>query len=141
VPPIPVIADQDTQSHESVHDDLYYSMRFVELRTKIREWVVQSFFTRGSNPVDSLPKLDERELLSLGIAEVHPSPYLLENSVPVCGPASGPCLPDSKTLRYLIQAYVATILHKHVLGPFLPGMPESIIDNLMGEWMDDCNCM
>jgi len=107
-------------------------MKFVELRTKIREWVVQSFFARGSNPVENLSRLDMRERQSLceriGVAKVHP----------------GPKLPDSKTLRYLIQAYIATTLQKHVLSPFLPGMSESTggcIGDIMGEWVDECHCM
>ncbi|KAF8436716.1 hypothetical protein BGX38DRAFT_1213707 [Terfezia claveryi] len=137
VPAIHVIADLEAQN-ESMHDDSYYSMKFLELRIKIREWVVQSFFTRGSNPVDNLFKLDERVLHFMGVAKLQPDLNLLESSVLICGSVRGPYLPDSKTLRYLIQAYVATILHKHVLGPFLPGMPESMIETLMGEWMNEC---
>ncbi|RPB25975.1 hypothetical protein L211DRAFT_866902 [Terfezia boudieri ATCC MYA-4762] len=139
VPPIRVIADPESQTLESIHDDVYYSMKFLEIRTKIREWVVQSFFTRGSNPVDNLFNLDERELNFMGLAKLQPGLDLLESPVLICGSVRVPYLPDSKTLRYLIQAYVATILHKHVLGPFLPGMLESTIETLMGEWMNECS--
>lgn len=112
---------------ESKRDDRYFITKFDEIKIKIREWVVQSFFKPGVSPTIGFTR--SRDIpqeffakLFKGASNIWPNPRLV----------------DAKLLRCFVQAYVADIVNEFAFNPYLPVECGKCIPELE-QWMQGCH--
>lgn len=114
---------------EGTRDDHYFSIKFNEIRIRIREWVVLTFFKPGVNPAEGFRNLSPaaRDEIFRRVFKGVPNVNTDLDHI------------DSKMVRCILQAYIADAVNDFAFKPYVPGI--EIGENIpkLEERMNGCH--